>query len=525
MLSESRIGCAGVLLLSIGFILQAHVVTLTPSKDNTLYQDDAGALSNGKGTGIFVGRNASDTLTRRALLAFGVSRVVPSGSIVHSVSLTLHMARGKLGAQAVALHKLDKDWGEGDSLAGRGGGGGAPPSQGDTTWLHRFFDRDLWAMPGGDFAPQPSAVVEVNEVGYYTWGSTAAMVADLQGWLDNPAGNSGWILIGNEEQSRTSKRFSSREASEATQRPMLTINFTPAAGCQEQVAADLNNDCRVDFADLGLLAAQWLTDSTSSRRLGTIEIEGVGVFEFDPGRITTVRSDIFKPGHFSVFDILVLLGKQGLIDLDFRFVPEMNTHVIDAIDGKKHWWYVAYYDGGWLEDNVFRMDHFPYKDRMFIRIMRDDSTRLADIYAGFLDEIERRQQNDAHVIVPSVRIRGRTFEERFENVEVTPHNLRDDTFQEGVITAIDIIISLADQGKITYDLQWYDSIGTADIVRSYWVERINSDQASGACGFVYETGLKNRFVRSNHIHIPSDWRVINSPEYGLWFWIELGPCN
>ena len=112
----------------------------------------------------------------------------------------------------------------------------------------------------------------------------------------------------------------------------------------------------------------------------------------------------------------------------------------------------------------------------------------------------------------------------FNDVLVVPHNLRSDTFQEDVITAIDVIMSLADQGKITYDLQWYDSIGTAGIVRSYWIERVNENQASGRRGFVYETGTK-RFGWDNHIHIPSDWRAINSPDYGKWFWIELCSCD
>jgi len=112
----------------------------------------------------------------------------------------------------------------------------------------------------------------------------------------------------------------------------------------------------------------------------------------------------------------------------------------------------------------------------------------------------------------------------FENVLVEPHNLRSDTFQEGVITAIDIVLSLGDQGKIDYDLQWYNSIGSAEVVRSYWVERINDSQASGRCGFVYETGFPSFHLR-NHIHIPSDFRPINSPEYARWFWIELGSCD
>jgi hypothetical protein len=96
--------------------------------------------------------------------------------------------------------------------------------------------------------------------------------------------------------------------------------------------------------------------------------------------------------------------------------------------------------------------------------------------------------------------------------------MREDLFEKDVITALDVIMSLGDMGKLTYELKWYDSIGTAGIVRSYWVESINSDSAYDRCGFVYESG-SIRLMYFNHIHIPTDIRVLNSPEYVEFFWI------
>jgi len=83
-------------------------------------------------------------------------------------------------------------------------------------------------------------------------------------------------------------------------------------------------------------------------------------------------------------------------------------------------------------------------------------------------------------------------------------------------------MSLGDQGNISYFLKWYDSIGDADVVRSYWVNGINDDIAHGTCGWVYESGawLYQRFS-GNHIHIPQDFRPINSPVYYETFWICL----
>lgn len=76
----------------------------------------------------------------------------------------------------------------------------------------------------------------------------------------------------------------------------------------------------------------------------------------------------------------------------------------------------------------------------------------------------------------------------FETVEVKAHNLRPDMFQPGVVTEIDLILSLAEEDKINYGLQWYESIGTAGIVKCYWVNCINDNASEGRCGFVYEAG-------------------------------------
>jgi hypothetical protein len=61
--------------------------------------------------------------------------------------------------------------------------------------------------------------------------------------------------------------------------------------------------------------------------------------------------------------------------------------------------------------------------------------------------------------------------------------------------------------KIKYlrELQYYESIGTADVVKNYWVDAINEDVASGRCGYVYEAGSTQfRFSPGNHIRLHPD---------------------
>lgn len=205
----------------------ADTATLTTSRDNTLYENATGSLSNGAGPGMFAGTNSAGGI-RRALIAFDIAGAIPAGSTIQSAKLTLTLTVTVSGPHPVGLNRVLAPWGEGASDAGAaGGGGGAPATPGDATWVHRFYDTTLWNTPGGDFGAQV-ATATVDAIGPYTWGSTADMVADVQAWLDHPESNFGWMVIGNElPPAPTAKRFGTRESLTAGERPMLEIQFEP----------------------------------------------------------------------------------------------------------------------------------------------------------------------------------------------------------------------------------------------------------------------------------------------------------
>ncbi len=252
-----------------------------------------------------------------------------------------------------------------------------------------------------------------------------------------------------------------------------------------------------------------------------VQIKGIGSFTLDLSELRTTREDIYRDGQFSVFDILVGLMEKGHIELKYHFDESLNTHVVESIDGKENWWYTAYYDGGWPEKNVYRMDHYPYKDKMHLSFYPSSAKDINSIYDNFSKEGQKKQERKA-VIVSDVLIRTKHDMMTFKNVEVSSHNTRNDLFQDGVVTALDVILSLTDDGKLTYGLKWHESIGRARVVKSYWVEKINEEQGYHSCGFVYEEGSSSfRHGRGNHIHIPCDARIINAPEYVEWFWICL----
>ncbi len=254
--------------------------------------------------------------------------------------------------------------------------------------------------------------------------------------------------------------------------------------------------------------------------IGEVLVDGLGTFTFDPAEVQTLRPDLFNDGHFSLFDVLVHVAHRGDLELEYGFDEDLNTHHIESIEGRENWWYDAYYSGGWPETSVFRVDHYPYKDGTTLSFVPAEEAFLESVYDTYREEVTRRGAADGEIVVPEVRIEGRDRTRVFENVVVRSHDLRDDVFQPGVITAIDVILTLAEAGELSYDLQWYGSLGTADVVGSYWVNRIDDDVSQGRCGFVYEAGAHEfRFFRGNHNHIPSDIRIINSPEYVEYFWI------
>lgn len=253
---------------------------------------------------------------------------------------------------------------------------------------------------------------------------------------------------------------------------------------------------------------------------------------FDPNLVTTQRPDIFRAGSFSLFDVLVHLEQTGQLTMEYSFDVNMNTHVIDEVNVIKGIWYFAHYSGGWLEPNVFRMDHYPWRNGTFLLLYEELDSHLNKIYQTYQDEVARKAINNGSIVIPEVIIIGHNFSKTFENVEIRPHNLRSDMFQENVTTAIDVILTLGDLGYINYELQWFDTVGQADFVRSYWVQGIDGNIGYGTCGFVYETGswdfaelplltILPEPTEGNHIHLPSDIRVINSPEYLIFYWVCL----
>src|SRR6478735_3044119 len=127
-------------------LVNAGIVNINPSKDNTLYEYDPldGDRSNALGFHFFAGETGMNEL-RRGVLAFDIAGNISFGSTNT--------------AYVMELHRLLADWGEGTSIAPGEEGDGAPATPNDATWRHRFFDTMFWSTQGGDF----SAIVSASQ--------------------------------------------------------------------------------------------------------------------------------------------------------------------------------------------------------------------------------------------------------------------------------------------------------------------------------------------------------------------------
>ncbi|MEZ4649832.1 MAG: DNRLRE domain-containing protein [Candidatus Eisenbacteria bacterium] len=308
----------------------ADVVTLRATKDNTLYEANPTG-SNGAGDYVFTGTNSQGPRAR-TVIAFDIAGNIPPGSVVNSVTLQLHASRVSNGTgETTSLHRLLTDWGEGWSNAVGEEGGGAAATEGDATWLHRFFPNDAWTSVGGDFAASASASRTVGGVGTYTWLS-AGMAIDVQGWLDDPYANFGWIIRGNESGGSTAKRFDSRTNPTAANRPELIVDFTPSGATVGACCLAGDFCLLLTASDCANQGGTYQGDDTTctSDPCGGVPVTIV----LEPARDNTLyeEGDVSNGGGEFFLSGMTedLIKRRALLEFDLAAVLPVGARVTDA---------------------------------------------------------------------------------------------------------------------------------------------------------------------------------------------------
>jgi len=280
-------------------------------------------LANGAGQYTFTGLTAVET-RRRTVLAFDVAGSIPAGVTVTDATVVLTLSRAfSTDAFPVELHRVTTDWSEGSSNPAGEEGGGTDSERGDSTWLHTNYGDFFWTNPGGDFDPAVSAVTDVGGtlIGY-SWGGPG-LIADVQDMLDNPANNFGWLVLGEEVTLGSTKRFGSREAPLARNRPRLIVTFTDPAGASGRVP-DRPSDgvpLRAARQPGGAVKLDWSASCLPSDLdygvlEGTIGLAGSDVPRLcsTGGALTATLAPANKQAYFLVVPINGLVeGSHGLV--------------------------------------------------------------------------------------------------------------------------------------------------------------------------------------------------------------------
>jgi hypothetical protein len=282
------------------------------------------------------------------------------------------------------------------------------------------------------------------------------------------------------------------------------------------------------------------------------------VFEFDPAEyaIRTTRPDVFTPGYFSVFDVILAVAKKNGISISYRFDLKCLTYFITRIDGRSgDYWYRFSYDAGagnaqeLNNRRANRWDEVLWRPGVWIKVVQGEA--VEEIKAEYREEIQR-ELTQGH-LVPNVRIainpsnfRGNppgsgrvTVSREFTNVKVEPHDWRGTgfpspypkPFRPGVVTSLDILLSLQDRGDLDLLTGAFYTFFAGHSIQSYYVVAmgfpgLGTAHASGRQGFIYttENGSPNRLPNNADakLHITSDIHVIHAPDFSQWRWAELG---
>lgn len=215
---------------AITIVSDTESVTLTATKDNTIYEELTGN-SNGAGSRMVVGRTAGTSsgstasLSRRGMVQFNLASIPANSTIVSSVMTLTSDTPSGTGPQTINIHRITTSWTEGTANASgttalASAGVGATTAGGGATWINRSFS-NTWGSPGGAFATS-SGTFSVDTAGTH---DSSSLNTDVQAFVNSPGTtNNGWMLIGTEASTFTVKRFLTREAGAGA--PTLTVVYT-----------------------------------------------------------------------------------------------------------------------------------------------------------------------------------------------------------------------------------------------------------------------------------------------------------
>ncbi len=179
---------------------------------------------------------------------------IPAGSVLVAASVTLSVFNP---GQQYSVHQVLRDWDEGQ-----------------VTWNSAAANRP-WATAGARGATDrgPNVGTLSGAMGDVKIELNAAGIAMVQSWLTTTANSNFGIVIANPGGATDGVDLYSREHQTATQRPKLTVLYTPAPTPSQP--GDFNLDDVIDQADIDMLFAALAAGSTDP----AFNVDGGGVLD------------------------------------------------------------------------------------------------------------------------------------------------------------------------------------------------------------------------------------------------------
>jgi autotransporter-associated beta strand protein len=334
---------AAVSLVVVGISLSvssawATQVEIGAEQDATLLGGNDALTNNSLADpGIFVGTDGEGN-PKRGLIEFNIAAAVPTGATITGVQLQLTVGQvagsgggspgGTNAPETISLFDETQAWGQPTNFAGAttfgGHGHGAMPDPGDATWNYAFYNTTPWTVAGGDWTSSLPDVADASVTGTlasFTW-SSAAMVTDVQNWLNSPSANFGWILKNADETDPTDFRaFWSAQGAAANNNPAIAPQLTVTYVAAPPPTAYWSG------AQSGAAGLIWSTQLGSSGNPNTnwsATDGGADLHEIPGGGVTNV---IFGAAGNSAGSLSTTLGADFSID-SLTFASARTNSVI-----------------------------------------------------------------------------------------------------------------------------------------------------------------------------------------------------
>jgi hypothetical protein len=237
-------GGVGLLLVACLFArgASAGTIAIAHTSDDTFINSINPNNNNGGSASIFTGTDGLGG-TMRGLVRFDLPASLQGRAAVTSVQLRLTiqaLGNGTAGTSAVlSLQAVSEPWIQGNGVGSSPGaftvGQACGGSVTGATWAQaNCTTATSWTTPGATVSATVSGSASNDGVGVgspITW-STGGMNADVQSWLDAPAGNHGWRITSSTEGAPGSaQRFFSSETGASG--PSLSFSYSCKTGFQD----------------------------------------------------------------------------------------------------------------------------------------------------------------------------------------------------------------------------------------------------------------------------------------------------